>query len=193
MIPSGVDLPDEVGTPEEPPHVLYVGRLSEEKGVRDLAEAAAGLPLVVVGDGPLRDLVPSAVGFVPHDELGPYYERAAVVCVPSRREGYGVAAREAMAYGKAIVTTGVGGLADAIDDGVTGLVVPPGDVAALRAALEQLLGDAGLRRRLGAAARAEGAGDLRVAGRHRGDDRRLPGRDRLEASGACSARACAAP
>ena len=137
--------------------------------------------------------MPSAVGFVPHDELGPYYERAAVVCVPSRREGYGVAAREAMAYGKAIVSTGVGGLADAIDDGVTGLVVPPGDVAALRAALEQLLGDAGLRRRLGAAARAEGAGDLRVAGRDRGDDRRLPGRDRLEASGTCSARACAAP
>ena len=112
--------------PEEPPHILYVGRLSEEKGIRELAEAAAGLPLVVVGDGPLRDLVPSAVGFVPHDELGPYYERAAVVCVPSRREGYGVAAREAMAYGKAIVTTGVGGLADAIDDGVTGLVVAAG-------------------------------------------------------------------
>jgi glycosyltransferase involved in cell wall biosynthesis len=155
VIPSGVDIPAEVGTPEEPPHLLYVGRLSEEKGIRDLAEAAAGLPLVVVGDGPLRDLVPSAVGFVPHDELGPYYERAAVVCVPSRREGYGVAAREAMAYGKAVVSTGVGGLADAIDDGVNGLVVPPGDVAALRAALEQLLGDTGLRGRLGAAARAK--------------------------------------
>ena len=155
MIPSGVDLPAEVGTPEQPPHVLYVGRLSEEKGIRDLAEAAAGLPLVVVGDGPLRDLVPSAVGFVPHDELGPYYERAAVVCIPSRREGYGVAAREAMAYGKAIVSTGVGGLADAIDDRVTGIVVPPADVAALRAALEQLLGDAGLRGRLGTAARAK--------------------------------------
>jgi glycosyltransferase involved in cell wall biosynthesis len=154
VIPSGVDLPDEVGMPEEePPHVLYVGRLSEEKGIRDLAKAAEGLPLVVVGDGPLRDLVPAAVGFLPHDELGPYYERAAVVCVPSRREGYGVAAREAMAYGKAIVSTGVGGLADAIDDGVTGLVVPPGDVPALRAALERLLGDADLRRRLGARAR----------------------------------------
>jgi glycosyltransferase involved in cell wall biosynthesis len=155
VIPSGVDLPAEVGTPEEPAHILYVGRLSEEKGIRDLVEAAERLPLVVVGDGPLRDLVPSAVGFVPHDDLGPYYERAAVVCVPSRREGYGVAAREAMAYGKAIVSTGVGGLADAIDDGVNGLVVPPGDVAALRAALEQLLGDAGLRGRLGAAARAK--------------------------------------
>jgi glycosyltransferase involved in cell wall biosynthesis len=153
VIPQGVTIPHSVREPDEPPHILYVGRLSEEKGVRELAEAAGELPLVVVGDGPLRDLVPAAVGFLPHDELGPYYERAAVVCVPSRREGYGVAAREAMAYGKAIVSTGVGGLADAIDDGVTGLVVPPGDVPALRAALERLLGDADLRRRLGARAR----------------------------------------
>lgn len=153
VIPSGIDLPAEVGLPDEPPHVLYVGRLSEEKGIRDLVEAAAGLPLLVVGDGPLRDLVPSAVGFVPHDELGAYYGRAAVVCVPSRREGYGVTAREAMAHGRAIVTTGVGGLADAIEDGVTGVVVPPGDVASLRTALEVLLADAQLRGRLGAAAR----------------------------------------
>jgi len=153
VIPSGIDLPAEVGLPEEPPHVLYVGRLSEEKGIRELVQATAGLPLVVVGDGPLRDLVPATVGFVPHDELGPYYERAAVVCVPSRREGYGVTAREAMAYGRAIVTTGVGGLADAIDSGVTGLVVPPGDAVALRQALERLLGDFALRDRLGAAAR----------------------------------------
>ena len=160
VIPSGVDLPDDIGTADEPPHILYVGRLSEEKGVRELVEATAGLPLVVVGDGPLRDVVPSALGFVPHDELGPYYERAAVVCVPSRREGYGVAAREAMAYGKAIVTTGVGGLADAIDDGITGLVVPAGDVAALRGALVHLLGDAGLRHRLGSAARAKAQATL---------------------------------
>ena len=153
VIPSGIDLPAEVGLPDEPPHVLYVGRLSEEKGIRDLVEAAAGLPLLVVGDGPLRDLVPSAVGFVPRDELGAYYGRAAVVCVPSRREGYGVTAREAMAHGRAVVTTGVGGLADAIEDGVTGVVVPPGDVASLRTALEVLLADAQLRGRLGAAAR----------------------------------------
>ena len=155
VIPSGIDVPAEVGPSDEPPHVLYVGRLSEEKGIRELVEAAAGLPLVVVGDGPLRDLVPSTVGFVPHHELGAYYERAAVVCVPSRREGYGVTAREAMAYGRAVVTTGVGGLADAIDDGVTGLVVPPRDVIALRAALERLLGDPVLRNRLGAAARGK--------------------------------------
>jgi glycosyltransferase involved in cell wall biosynthesis len=153
VIPSGIDIPADVGAREEPPHVLYVGRLSEEKGIRELVEAAAGLPLVVVGDGPLRDLVPTRIGFVPHDGLGAYYERAAVVCVPSRREGYGVAAREAMAYGRPVVTTGVGGLADAIDDGVTGLVVPQGDIVALRSALEQLLADAALRNRLGAAGR----------------------------------------
>jgi glycosyltransferase involved in cell wall biosynthesis len=153
VIPSGVEVPPYVAPSDEPPHILYVGRLSEEKGVRELAQAAAGLPLVVVGDGPLRDLLPQTVGFVPHDELGPYLERAAIVVVPSRREGYGIAAREGMAYGRAVVATAVGGLPEAIEDGVTGLLVPPGDREALRAALERLLGDAELRSRLGAAAR----------------------------------------
>ena len=137
----------------EPPHVLYVGRLSEEKGVRELAAAAAGLSLVVVGDGPLRTVLPQTVGFVPHDELGPYFERAAIVVVPSRREGYGIVAREAMAYGRAVVATDVGGLRDAIEDDVGGLLVPPSDSVALRAALERLLGDPELRARLGAEAR----------------------------------------
>ena len=50
------------------------------------------MKVLVVGAGPVE--VPEAVGFVPRSELGPYYERAAVVCVPSRREGYGVVARE---------------------------------------------------------------------------------------------------
>ena len=59
VIPSGVAIPERVAEPDEPPHALYVGRLSEEKGVRELAEAAAGLPLVVVGDGPLRSLLPA--------------------------------------------------------------------------------------------------------------------------------------
>ena len=160
LIPSGVEIPEVVGDPDEPPHVLYVGRLSEEKGVRDLAEAARGLPLVVVGDGPLRHLLPQSVGFVPHDELGRYYERAAAVVVPSRREGYGVTAREAMAYGRPVVATAVGGLPDAIDDGVTGLLVPPRDPAALRAALERLLRDSDLRVQLGEAARARASRDL---------------------------------
>jgi glycosyltransferase involved in cell wall biosynthesis len=153
IVPSGVALPDEVGEPEDPPHVLYVGRLSEEKGVRELATATEGLPRVVVGDGPLRDLVPDTVGFVPPRELGPWYERAAIVCCPSHREGYGVVAREAMAHGRPVVATAVGGLVDAVEDGVTGILVPPHDPEALRAALERLLSDADLRFRLGSAAR----------------------------------------
>jgi glycosyltransferase involved in cell wall biosynthesis len=154
VVSPPVEVPERAGTPDDPPHVLYVGRLAEEKGVRDLAVAARGLPLVVVGDGPLRPLLPGAVGFVPPSRLGPYYDRAAVVVVPSRREGYGMTAREAMAHGRPVVATAVGGLVDAIEDGVTGLLVPPGDPAALRAALERLLDDRPLRERLGAAARA---------------------------------------
>jgi glycosyltransferase involved in cell wall biosynthesis len=153
VVPSGVRVPDSVAAPDEPPHVLYVGRLSEEKGVLELVEAADGLPLVVVGDGPLRDRVPGARGFVPPAELGPFYERAAVVVCPSRREGYGVVAREAMAHARPVVATAVGGLTDAVEDGVTGLLVPARDPAALRAALARLLGDAELRSRLGTAAR----------------------------------------
>lgn len=153
VVPTGVEIPAEVGPPDEPPHVLYVGRLSEEKGVLDLVEAARDLPLVVVGDGPLRNRVPSAIGFVPPSEVGFHLERAAVVACPSRREGYGVVARQAMAYGRPVVATLVGGLADAVVDGETGLVVAPGDVAALRAALQTLLGDPALRSRLGDAAR----------------------------------------
>jgi len=149
VVPAGVDVPALVGSPDEPPHVLYVGRLSEEKGVLELVEAARGLPLVVVGDGPLRGRVPGAVGFVPPEQVGGYLERAAVVACPSRREGYGVVARQALAYGRPVVATPVGGLADAVLDGETGLVVPPRDVPALREALERLLGDAGLRQRLG--------------------------------------------
>jgi len=151
-VPSGVEIPAAVGPSEEPPHVLYVGRLSAEKGVLELVEASRGLPLRIVGDGPLRGRVPSE-GFVAPGELGSWYERAAVVAVPSRREGYGVVAREAMAWGRPIVATAVGGLSDAVEGGVTGLLVQPGDAGALRAALERLLGDAALRSRLGAAAR----------------------------------------
>jgi len=153
LIPSGVDLPAEVGEEAEPPEVLYAGRLSTEKGVLELVEAARGLPLVVAGDGPLRPQVPGALGFVPHGELKRLYARAAVVACPSRREGFGVACLEAMAYGRPVVATGVGGLRDLVVDGETGIVVPPRDPAALRDALERLLGDRGLRHRLGAAGR----------------------------------------
>jgi glycosyltransferase involved in cell wall biosynthesis len=153
VVPVGIDVPDTTVEPDDPPHVLFVGRLSEEKGVLELLEAARGLPLVVVGDGPLRERAPDAIGFVPRAELGSYFDRAALVVCPSRREGYGVVAREAMAHARPVVATNVGGLPEAVVDGETGLLVPPGDVTALRAALERLLGDAELRARLGAAGR----------------------------------------
>jgi len=160
VVRSGVQVPPEVAPPDEPPHVLFVGRLSEEKGIIDLLEATEGLPRVIVGDGPLRDRIPEAVGFVPPSMLGGYYERAAVVACPSHREGYGVVAREAMAYGRPVVATAVGGLVDAIEDGVTGLLVPPGDRVALRTAIERLLADKDLRRRLGDASREKARAEL---------------------------------
>jgi glycosyltransferase involved in cell wall biosynthesis len=153
VIPSGVDLPERVAAEAEPPEVLYAGRLSAEKGVLDLLAAADGLPLTVAGDGPLRERVPGALGFVPHDELERLYERAAVVACPSLREGFGVVCAEAMAHARPVVASAVGGLLDLVLDGETGLLVPPGDSRALRAALERLLADADLRSRLGAAAR----------------------------------------
>ena len=148
VIPPGVEIPDHVGEPADPPHVLFVGRLSEEKGILEFLEATEGLPRVIVGDGPLRQRVPEAVGFVPPAALGAYYERAAVVCVPSRREGYGMTAREAMAYGRPVVTSGVGGLADL---GEAAVVAAPGG---LRDALGALLADGAARRRLGEAGRS---------------------------------------
>jgi glycosyltransferase involved in cell wall biosynthesis len=151
VIPFGVDIPAAVGAPAAPPHVLYAGRLSEEKGILEFVEATEGLPRVIVGDGPLRARVPDALGFVDHSAVGAYYERAAVVCVPSRREGYGMTAREAMAYGRPVVATSVGGLADL---GPGSVLVPPEGPADLRTALEELLASTEERERLGTAARA---------------------------------------
>jgi glycosyltransferase involved in cell wall biosynthesis len=153
VIPNGVEVPESVGEPAEPPEVLFVGRLSPEKGILELVQAADGMKLVVAGDGPLRERVPGALGFVPHHALGPLYQRAAVVAVPSHREGFGVVCAEAMAQARPVVASAVGGLLDLVADGETGVLVPPRDVAALRAGLERLLADGELRRRLGEAGR----------------------------------------
>jgi len=153
VIPNGIDLPAEIGAAAEPAEVLYVGRLAAEKGIEDLAAASDGLNLVVAGDGPMRPRVPGALGFLPHAEVQALYARAAVVVCPSRSEGFGLVCAEAMAHGRAVVATSVGGLPDLVRDGETGLLVPPGDRAALRAAVDRLLADRDLRRRLGAAAR----------------------------------------
>jgi glycosyltransferase involved in cell wall biosynthesis len=158
VIPNGVRIPAEVGPPAEPPEVLYVGRLSPEKNVDTLVEAVGDLNLVVAGDGPLRDLVPNALGAVPHTEVERLLERASVVVAPSEREGFGLAAAEAMAFGRPVVAAAGGALLELVADGETGLLVQPRDATALRGAVMRLLGDRELRERLGREARAR-AGD----------------------------------
>ena len=78
--------------------------------------------------------------------------RADVYVQPSRRESVGLATMEAMAAGRPVVASRVDGLADLVDDGRTGLLVPPGDPGALAAALDRVIGDPALARSLGAAA-----------------------------------------
>src|SRR5919206_1207249 len=154
FIPVGIEIPDAPGVEQDPTEVFYTGRLSPEKGVEDLAAAREGLNLVVSGDGPLRELFPDALGFISREELLRRYDRAAVVVVPSRSEGFGVVCAEAMAHGKAVVAGATGGLLGLVRDGETGLLFEPGDPQALRAAIDRLLGDKALRERLGRNARA---------------------------------------
>ena len=133
VIPSGVRIPESVGEPDDPPHPLRRPPLRGER--RPRARRGHEGPAARRRRRRAAALAPPAgCRLVPPHELGPYYERAAVVVVPSRREGYGMAAREAMAYGRPVVATAVGGLVDALEDGVTGLLVPPGDPVALRVA-----------------------------------------------------------
>jgi glycosyltransferase involved in cell wall biosynthesis len=153
VIPNGVRVPDEVGPPVEPSEVLYVSRLSPEKNIDTLVEAVGDLNLVVAGDGPLRGRVPNALGAVPHAEVERLLERASVVVAPCEREGFGLAAAEAMAFGRPVVAADGGALRELVADDETGLLVPPRDVPALRSAVERLLGDPELRERLGWAAR----------------------------------------
>jgi glycosyltransferase involved in cell wall biosynthesis len=152
-IPNGVEVPAAVGVEAEPAEVLFAGRLSPEKGIEELVAATDGMNLVVAGDGPLRHLVPDALGFVPHEELERLYDRAAVVVLPSYREGLPLCVLEAMAHGRPVVATAVGGIPELVEDGVTGFLVEPGDVTGLRAAIERLLADPVLRKRMGRAAR----------------------------------------
>jgi len=153
VIPNGIDVPVQRGQEAEPAEVLFAGRLSPEKGVNELLAASQGLNLVVAGDGPLRPLVPGALGFLSPDELSDRYTRAAVVVCPSRSEGFGVVCAEAMAHGRPVVATAVGGLKELIENGRTGILVEPGNPPALRAAIDMLLANPELRRRLGRAAR----------------------------------------
>ena len=153
LIPNGVEIPEQPRIEADPPEILFAGRLAEEKGVEELAVAAVGMNLVVAGDGPLRHLFPQALGLIPHDELEQLYGRAAIFVLPSRSEGFGVVAAEAMAYGLPVVAGRTGGLTDLVIDGETGVLVPPRRPDLLREALERLLADRELRQRMGSAGR----------------------------------------
>ena len=152
-IPYGVDVPAELGAEDPASPVLYAGRLSPEKNIGVIAVATHGLPRIIAGDGPLRDLVPDALGFVPHEALGELYDRAGIVVLVSEMEGLPNVVLEAMAHGKTVIATPVGGIPSLIEDGLTGFLVPVGDAVALRATIKRLIADPELRHRVGNAAR----------------------------------------
>jgi glycosyltransferase involved in cell wall biosynthesis len=136
-------------TPGE--YFLYLGRLSQEKGVATLLEAWHGIraKLLVVGDGPdttrLRSMAPSNVDFMPTvipDKARILIRSARAVLVPSLSfEGAGKVVMEAYAAGVPAVVSRAGGLPEFVQDGVTGLLIPPGDVKAWAEAIERLFDD----------------------------------------------------
>jgi glycosyltransferase involved in cell wall biosynthesis len=103
-------------------------------------------------------------GWVPHHALESYYARAAVCVVPSRwPEPFGMVGVEAMARGRPVVAFAVGGIPDWLDDGVTGILAPEADTAALGAAIATLLGDRGTGCRLGRGRTGAGVGGVSAA------------------------------
>ena len=178
---SGVDLrrfrPDadarravraELGINDTAALVLFMARLTRDKGVLDLARAFAridaGATLLVVGPdeqglrGKVRTLAGEAaprVRFIDYTNQPERYLAAAdVLCVPSHREGFGSVLIGAAAAGVPAVASRIYGVVDAVVEGHTGLLFAPGDVEDLTRQLAVLLSDRSLRMRLGSAARA---------------------------------------
>ncbi|MEQ1869329.1 MAG: glycosyltransferase family 4 protein [Vicinamibacterales bacterium] len=165
----------ELGFPPDRLIVGLIGQVAEVKGLWDFIDAAQivvgqGLPVqfVVLGDdlkthGELRRKAEhvaaerglsahvSFLGFRPNaPALMPAFD---VVCVPSHVEPLGLSALEAMAAGRTVVASRVGGLAETIVDGQTGMLVPSRDPLRLAQAVMALQADSGMRRRFGAAGR----------------------------------------
>jgi len=155
----------------EPQTLLFLGRLGERKGTYVLLQAvqsiAAEFPKLRVllgGDGEVDKVRATAaelgiagcvetLGWVGADQRRRLLSEASIYVLPSFHEGLPMSILEAMAAGMPIVSTVVGGIPEAVDDGVEGLIVAPGDPVALAAALRRLLGDAAERERMGHAAR----------------------------------------
>ena len=164
--PNGEPQPFAGGTPR----LLCVGRLIPIKGhlvlLRAFAAARRELPeleLEIAGRGPLepalkalaRELgVTDAVRFLGHvSPIQAAIERAAVVVVPSMGEGFGMVALEAMERARPVIAASIGGLGELVQDGETGLLVPPGEAEPLSDAIVRLAGDLQLARAMGEAGR----------------------------------------
>lgn len=181
VVPNGVDVEAAPALRlGDGPTILEVARLAEVKGQRTLIAALARLDATAVLVG--RDL---ERGGAYEDELRDEAMRFGVAdrtifagyradvpsllsgcdvfCLPSSAEGMPLVILEAMAQGKPVVATAVGGTPELVVDGETGLLVPPGDVDALADALAQLLGDPGQRRRMGDAGRVRAEREFSLA------------------------------
>jgi glycosyltransferase involved in cell wall biosynthesis len=167
VIPNGID-PQSFRTDRaKEPRILVVSRLLERKGVQYLLQGLNGAPLEyeveIVGDGPylpaLEKLAETAGakvhfrGWLDHGtpELKDLYETSSIFILPSQAENFPMVLLEAMAAGLAIITTSETGCAEVVGD--AGILVPPHDPAAIRAAVVRLMGDDKLRLTLGQAAR----------------------------------------
>jgi lipopolysaccharide/colanic/teichoic acid biosynthesis glycosyltransferase len=159
----------ELGILPSAPVIGFVGRFVRDKGIAELYEAFSrlresypDLRLLLVGDFEAGDPVASEVcarieddaavirtGFV--GDVAPYLWAMEVLALPTYREGFPGAPLEAQAASIPVVVTDATGAIDSIVDGVTGIQVPVGDVAALTAALDRLLADPKLRARMGQA------------------------------------------
>lgn len=136
---------------------LYAGRLTNDKGVRTLAEAAGAVPevpVLVAGSGPLSEFVRGAplryVGQLDRQAVDAALSAAAFMVIPSEcQETLSYSALESFSAGKPVIATTVGGLPEIVIHEVTGLLVPPASPSALGAAMAKLWRDPGLTRRLG--------------------------------------------
>ena len=161
----------ELGVAEGEVLVLAAGRLIPRKGYDVLLAALAKLSgarerwrLALAGDGDERarleaqarelGLAERVALLGRRNDIADLLAACDVFAMPSRREGLGIAALEAMAAGRPVVASSVGGLGQAVSHGESGLIVAPEDVAGLTQALGRLLADAALRERLGAGGRA---------------------------------------
>lgn len=166
--PAISDARRSLGIADDDRVIGVVSNLRRQKGIDVLLRAlgrmsgTSNIHVVIAGSGPaeaaLRRLARSApvpVHFVGHrDDVHLWIAIADVMAMPSRGESFGRATLEMMAVGRPLVASRVGGLADAVIDGETGLLVPAGDVDALAAALTTILGDRQRALRMGQMARA---------------------------------------